>query len=177
VALDLTPQVSDVEITRASRDSQPNPIAGILAKSWDMREAGSPVGKSLKFDVGNRDDAEEVTRLLRRDSRESEYGVSIRYLNGRGQRVPNVEKTSKDGQTTVKVPDLGKAKSVHFAATEKRGRNYTVADVREWLAATGQDVPEGRLPKDVTAAYRAAHGLSTGDNDSTAGDDTGQSPE
>lgn len=170
MALDLTPQMSDVEITRAGRDSEPNPIAGILQKSWDLGDGAR--GQSLKFDVGNKAEAEEVTRLLRRDSRESVYGVSIRYLNGRGQRVPDVE--NKRG---VKVPDLAKAKSVHFAATPKRERSYTVADVKAWLEATGQPVPEGRMPKSVTAAYRAAHGLSKEDTDSTAGDDTGQSSE
>lgn len=131
--------VSDKVIKRQVEATR-NPIKGVLDKSWAARKAGDKVGASLEFKVSSEKDVEAVVGMLRRDSRESEHGVSIQYFDGRG--------------TVVK--DAKKARVVAFAARTKRQRQYTADEVRQWLRENGRPVPNGRLPKETTAEFRAA---------------------
>lgn len=49
---------------------------------------------------------------------------------------------------------------LHFrAASHRRQRKYTNADVKNWYKATYQkDLPEGRIPKEIRAEFRKANG-------------------
>lgn len=141
---------SDVGIERTRGESAPNPLKGVLEQSAKNDFA------ALQLPVKDGKEAKQVTDLLRRDSKEGEWGVSIQYRNGRGERVPNVK-----NEKGVTVPDISKARQVHFQAKAKTERQYDTNDVIAWAIGAGKldQNHTGKVPAEVRKEFRRVNGF------------------
>lgn len=122
------------------RTAAPNPLAGMVMRTVTEQAP-------LMLPVQTAEQAKEVTNLLRRDARETEYGLRIQYQDGNG----NV------------VRDQDQAKEIHFVAKERSSRKYTTADIREWARETGTELPAGKIPNEIRHAFRIANGYEKSD--------------
>lgn len=127
----LDVEETDEPLPKRTRSTKENPFAAHVKRSLDT-------GKALKVTAPNAHAASEVEGLVRRAASNAEHGIDVRKVE------------NDNGSVTV-----------HFKSNPaKRARAYTVDDVRAWARENGY--PESQLKprvhKDVSTAYRAAHG-------------------
>lgn len=127
----LDVEETDEPLPKRTRSTKENPFAAHVKRSLDT-------GKALKVTAPDAHAASEVEGLVRRAASNAEHGIDVRKVE------------NDNGSVTV-----------HFKSNrDKRARAYTVDDVRAWARDNGY--PESQLKprvhKDVSTAYRAAHG-------------------
>jgi len=127
----LDVEETDEPLPKRTRSTKENPFAAHVKRSLDT-------GKALKVTAPDAQAASEVEGLVRRAASNAEHGIDVRKVE------------NDNGSVTV-----------HFKSNPaKRARAYTVDDVRAWARENGY--PESQLKprvhKDVSTAYRAAHG-------------------
>lgn len=62
------------------------------------------------------------------------------------------------GQSTRYDEDSGTLTFIALTERTARTRRYSTADVKKWAAKQGIAPSDGRVPKEVTVAFRTAHG-------------------
>lgn len=128
----------------SERAKTPNPLEAAYLAS---RDGATEDAKGVKHGVQKRvppegrafpseDRAKKAVNLIRRAATENDGGA----------------------KTVIKERDGGHV--VFFAWRPRSARKYTTDEVRAWAKEQGITLPaKGRVPKDVTARYRAAHGI------------------
>lgn len=113
------------------RSSKPNPLTGAVKQSYDRD------GKTLHVKVSTEDQAKQAERYIRSDAQTHGLGVRVKW-----------ERT--DDRILV-----------HYTGKDKKSYNYSAQDIRDWGAANGYDVSNGRVPEYVRDAFKVAHGYSS----------------
>lgn len=126
------PRQSAVTSFRASKVTEPNPLAGVVEASRDNPQA---------IDVTGEAQAKEVVGYLRRDANESGSGVRILCTDDNGK------KATGDAITTV-----------HFVYKERSKRQYTTADIKTWYEKTYGSPLSGKVTKEIRDEFRKANG-------------------
>lgn len=154
------------------RAEKHNPLEEAYLQSYEDSPEDAKVGIQLRvppegFVFPDDKGAKEAVALLRRAADKHEGGLR--------HRVTTPEDGESDGKGTAGF-------AVYFSWHEKSVRNYTADDVRAWavLSPNTEDgspsrdgggfseLPEkGRVPANITRAYRIAHGLPVKKEDET----------
>jgi hypothetical protein len=141
-----------VEEAVPMRAEKPNPLEGAYLHSYENSPDDAKEGVQLRVPAEGRvfpDEAgaKDAVALLRRAADKHDGGLRHRIV------------TPEDGTADENgTPGF----AVYFTWHEKSARNYTADDVRAWARDNGygDELPEkGRVPGNITRAYRIAHNL------------------
>lgn len=140
------------------RTSRPNEFEDVLlASAGRLTDQGYPAGP-YAFIVDSEAAAKAAVGDLIRAANKHELGLSKEFAQ---INPDNPKHRAEQADACADVEAGAERWVVEFEArTERRKRQYTADDVRQWFRVERQEtLPAGRIAADKLAEYRVAHGL------------------